>query len=149
MARAGLGPDWTCIFANDVDPKKASTYVEIWGETEFRSLLQKSDGSRDPPNRRSEALEMTEIWPSEGAIAHFLAVSMCRVTLDTAIDTFATGLYVERVLLRAISGSVPEAPSAAAISLPPVCGEVPCRSLAEFRHGRRVGPFQQAGPWPV
>ena len=37
---------------------------------------------------------MTEIWHSEGAIAHFLAVSMCRVTLDTAIDTFATGLYV-------------------------------------------------------
>ena len=46
---------------------------------------------------------MTEIWPPEGATAHFLAVSMCRVTLDTAVDTFATGLYVERVLLKAIS----------------------------------------------
>ena len=71
---------------------------------------------------------MTEIWPPEGATAHFLAVSMCRVTLDTAVDTFATGLYVERVLLRAISGSVPEAPLAAAISLPPCAGR--CRAGA-------------------
>ena len=35
-----------------------------------KSLLQKSDGSRDPPNRQSDALEMTEIWPPDGAIAH-------------------------------------------------------------------------------
>jgi len=61
-----------------------------------RSLLPKTDGSRDPPNRQSEALEMTEIWPPEGATAHFLAVSMCRVTLDTAIDTFAPGSYACR-----------------------------------------------------
>ena len=71
---------------------------------------------------------MTELWPSDGAIAHFLAVSMCRVTLDTAVDTFATGLYVGKVLLRAIPGSVPEAPSAAAISLPPCVGT--CRAGA-------------------
>src|SRR5438093_20134 len=31
MARAGLGPDWTCLFANDFDPKKGATYVENWG----------------------------------------------------------------------------------------------------------------------
>ena len=36
MARAGLGTDWTCTFANDIDPKKASSYVENWGGTEFR-----------------------------------------------------------------------------------------------------------------
>ena len=58
-----------------------------------RGLLQKSDGSRDPPNRQSEALKMTKIWPPAGATAHFRAVSMCRVTLDTAVDTFATGSY--------------------------------------------------------
>ena len=39
-----------------------------------RSLLQKSDGSQDPPNWQSEALEMTEIWPPEGAVARFRAV---------------------------------------------------------------------------
>lgn len=31
MARAGLGPDWQCLFANDFDPKKASSYAENWG----------------------------------------------------------------------------------------------------------------------
>lgn len=31
MARAGLGEDWRCLFANDFDPKKARTYVENWG----------------------------------------------------------------------------------------------------------------------
>ncbi len=32
MARAGLGPDWHCLFANDFDPKKASTYSANWGD---------------------------------------------------------------------------------------------------------------------
>lgn len=32
MARAGLGPQWTCQFANDFDFKKAATYKENWGE---------------------------------------------------------------------------------------------------------------------
>ena len=36
MARAGLGSDWTCLFANDVAPKKASSYGENWGGIEFR-----------------------------------------------------------------------------------------------------------------
>ena len=56
-----------------------------------KSLLQKSDGSRDPPNRQPEALAMTRIWPPGSARAHLRAVSMCRVTLGTAVDTFASG----------------------------------------------------------
>ena len=31
MARAGLGPEWRCLFANDVDPKKAASYAANWG----------------------------------------------------------------------------------------------------------------------
>lgn len=31
MARAGLGPSWTCVFANDFDPKKGEAYAENWG----------------------------------------------------------------------------------------------------------------------
>ena len=31
MARAGLGPEWKCLFANDIDPKKAETYAVNWG----------------------------------------------------------------------------------------------------------------------
>jgi DNA (cytosine-5)-methyltransferase 1 len=31
MARAGLGPDRTCLFANDIDPKKGAAYAANWG----------------------------------------------------------------------------------------------------------------------
>ena len=31
MARAGLGPGWDCLFANDFDEKKAATYRLNWG----------------------------------------------------------------------------------------------------------------------
>lgn len=35
MARAGLGADWTCLFANDFDSKKGTTYRANWGDAEL------------------------------------------------------------------------------------------------------------------
>lgn len=35
MARAGLGDDWRCLFANDVSAMKARTYIENWGHDHF------------------------------------------------------------------------------------------------------------------
>ncbi|MBO3275197.1 DNA cytosine methyltransferase [Pseudomonas schmalbachii] len=35
MARAGLGDQWQCLFANDMDSVKASTYVKNWGDCHF------------------------------------------------------------------------------------------------------------------
>lgn len=35
LVRAGLGPDWTCLLANDIDPMKAAAYALNWGEAEF------------------------------------------------------------------------------------------------------------------
>lgn len=32
MARTGLGPGWTCLFANDFDPKKAAAYRQNFGD---------------------------------------------------------------------------------------------------------------------
>lgn len=32
MARAGLGAQWGCVFANDIDPMKAATYAANWGD---------------------------------------------------------------------------------------------------------------------
>lgn len=32
MVRAGLGPDWSCLFANDFDQKKAASYATNWGD---------------------------------------------------------------------------------------------------------------------
>jgi DNA (cytosine-5)-methyltransferase 1 len=31
MARSGLGANWNCLFANDIDPKKAASYTANWG----------------------------------------------------------------------------------------------------------------------
>jgi len=31
MARAGLGPNWECVFANDIDTMKAKAYSANWG----------------------------------------------------------------------------------------------------------------------
>jgi DNA (cytosine-5)-methyltransferase 1 len=33
MARAGLGSNWQCLFANDFDPMKAATYAANWGNS--------------------------------------------------------------------------------------------------------------------
>ena len=35
MARAGLGSNWNCTFANDFDPMKAHTYRTNWGADHF------------------------------------------------------------------------------------------------------------------
>jgi DNA (cytosine-5)-methyltransferase 1 len=35
MARAGLEPEWRCAFANDIDPKKGTSYLANWGDEEF------------------------------------------------------------------------------------------------------------------
>jgi DNA (cytosine-5)-methyltransferase 1 len=32
MARAGLGPAWRCLFANDFEPKKGQSYAANWGD---------------------------------------------------------------------------------------------------------------------
>lgn len=35
MVRAGLGDRWRCLFANDVDPAKASAYRDNWGGSDL------------------------------------------------------------------------------------------------------------------
>jgi DNA (cytosine-5)-methyltransferase 1 len=36
MARVGLGEAWRCVFANDIDPKKAASYRQNFGARELR-----------------------------------------------------------------------------------------------------------------
>jgi DNA (cytosine-5)-methyltransferase 1 len=36
MARAGLGEKWRCLFANDFDQKKVSTYEANWGAGDIK-----------------------------------------------------------------------------------------------------------------
>ncbi len=36
MVRAGLGDGWSCLFANDMDPKKGACYFRNWGCSKLR-----------------------------------------------------------------------------------------------------------------
>jgi DNA (cytosine-5)-methyltransferase 1 len=36
MARAGLGPKWSCLFANDIDSKKGASYAANWSHKNLR-----------------------------------------------------------------------------------------------------------------
>lgn len=36
MARAGLGTNWECVFANEIDEKKAESYRANWGKQDLR-----------------------------------------------------------------------------------------------------------------
>ena len=51
MARAGLGPGWRCLFANDFDPAKAKTYRANWGEDDLREGDVWRLASADLPGR--------------------------------------------------------------------------------------------------
>ena len=36
MARAGLGEGWRCLYATDIDEKKAASYAQNWGDDELQ-----------------------------------------------------------------------------------------------------------------
>ena len=107
----------------------AATSADI--DFAWQSVGFKSHG--EPARAVTAALDVDTVptWvvaAYRGRISIISGAFACRYDGPASRRTFATGLYVERVLLRAISGSVPEAPSAAAISLPPCAGR--CRAGA-------------------
>ncbi len=51
MARAGLGPAWECLFANDVDVKKSRTYNNNWGAGVLRTADVRDIRAQDLPGR--------------------------------------------------------------------------------------------------
>lgn len=50
MARAGLGDGWTCLFANDIDLKKAGTYADNWQDEVMKPADVKSLLTSDLPD---------------------------------------------------------------------------------------------------
>jgi DNA (cytosine-5)-methyltransferase 1 len=51
MVRAGLGPSWRCLFANDFDEKKSRSYRENWGSAELKTADVASLATSDIPGR--------------------------------------------------------------------------------------------------
>ncbi len=58
MARAGLGEGWRCLYANDIDEKKAASYEQNWGGDE----LQVADVSAVTTDDLPETAELA--WSS-------------------------------------------------------------------------------------
>lgn len=50
MARAGLGPKWKCLFANDFDYKKSRVYQKNWGASVLRTADVKTLKTSDLPD---------------------------------------------------------------------------------------------------
>ena len=51
MARAGLGASWHCLFANEIDEKKAAAYTLNWGDKELKTADVATLGPLDVPGR--------------------------------------------------------------------------------------------------
>jgi DNA (cytosine-5)-methyltransferase 1 len=49
MVRAGLGPGWRCLFANDFDHKKGRVYRQNWGDAELKTADVGSLTPKDIP----------------------------------------------------------------------------------------------------
>lgn len=54
LARAGLGPGWRCLFANDVDAAKCRAYRANWGEDALVEGDIRRLGAPDLPRRRAD-----------------------------------------------------------------------------------------------
>ncbi len=53
MVRAGLGPGWACLFANDFDPKKSAAYRANWGGGELKTADVAALAPGDLPGHRA------------------------------------------------------------------------------------------------
>jgi DNA (cytosine-5)-methyltransferase 1 len=51
MVRAGLGEEWECLFANDIDAKKAASYTANWGAGRLKIADVGSLAAADLPRR--------------------------------------------------------------------------------------------------
>ena len=78
MARAGLGSDWTCLFANDIDPKKAFSYATNWGEQQVvvrdvaHLKLVNCRASQTSSGRRF--LARIFLWPARERVSTVIAL---------------------------------------------------------------------------
>src|SRR6185437_1300884 len=51
MARAGLGKEWECLLANDIDEKKGASYVANWGKGDLKIKCVGELSTSEAPGR--------------------------------------------------------------------------------------------------
>jgi DNA (cytosine-5)-methyltransferase 1 len=64
MVRQALGPDWVCLLANDIDPKKAAAYADNFGHDHLHVCNVAALTTADIPGRADLA------WMSAPCVGH-------------------------------------------------------------------------------
>ncbi|MEF2278536.1 DNA (cytosine-5-)-methyltransferase [Deinococcus sp. YIM 134068] len=135
MARAGLGADWTCVFANDFDPRKADVYRANWGEEHLRVADVATLTTADLPGHADLA------WAS------FPCQDLSLAGSGHGLRGSRSGTYWSFHTL--IRGLVEEARAPTLITVENVCGAITSHRGEDLRAilralidlGYRVGPL--------
>ena len=129
MVRAGLGPAWRCLFANDFDHKKGQSYRKNWGDAELKTADVGSLTTEDLPSAADMA------WAS----------FPCQ---DLSVAGGGAGLKGDRSgtfwpFWNLMTGLMNEARAPRLIVLENVCGTLTSHDGTDF--ATICGVFQQAG----
>lgn len=135
MARAGLGPTWRCLFANDVDAKKAAAYRANWGDDAFRLGDVRALSTRDLPGRADL------VWGS------FPCQDLSLAGAGAGLNGARSGTFHPFWAL--IEGLIAEGRAPRLVAVENVCGTLTSRGGRDFeaicltfaRAGYRFGPL--------
>jgi DNA (cytosine-5)-methyltransferase 1 len=129
MARAGLGPGWRCLFANDIDPRKARAYAANYGPERLAVKDVAAVEPHDIPERADLA------WAS------FPCQDLSLAGAGAGLDGERSGAFWPFWRLMLSLGDAGRAPRL--IALENVCGLLTSRGGADF--SALVGAVQAAG----
>ena len=129
MVRAGLGPGWRCLFANDFDHKKGQSYCKNWGDAELKTA---DVGSLTTKNLPGTADMVWASFPCQD-----LSVAGC----GAGLKGDRSGTFWPFWAL--MKGMMKEGRAPGLIVLENVCGTLTSHDGKDFATICRV--FQQAG----
>ena len=118
MVRAGLGPDWTCRFANDIDAKKAAAYRTNWGSDE----LHLGDVADIAPHQLPGQADLT--WAS------FPCQDLSLAGAGRGLAGHRSGAF--HGFWRVIEGLAADNRAPALVAIENVCGTLTSRGGADF-----------------
>lgn len=118
MVRGGLGPDWTCRFANDIDAKKAASYRANWGD----DSLHLGDVANVEPRQLPGQADLA--WAS------FPCQDLSLAGAGLGLAGHRSGAF--HGFWRVIEGLAAEDRAPALVAIENVCGTLTSRGGADF-----------------
>lgn len=119
MVRAGLGPDWTCRFANDIDAKKAASYRANWSAGEELHVGDVADVIPDALPGQADL-----------AWASFPCQDLSLAGAGRGLAGHRSGAF--HGFWRVIEGLVADNRAPAIVAIENVCGTLTSRGGADF-----------------